>query len=184
MAPVARGYKALLPSIAREGVNNFFANTQDVLSAVNLVLQKRPVDAASDLTRFLVNGTIGVFGIFDVATRLGLERHRESFSQTLGYWNVAPGPYVVWPLLGPSTLRNSVDIPIGYFTAPQNFISNQSVSNSISVIELVHQRASLLGVGEIVDQIALDKYLFVRDAYFQRLDAKSGQEKVPDDASE
>ncbi|MGJ7497998.1 MlaA family lipoprotein [Variovorax sp. RT4R15] len=168
VAPVARGYVKVVPQVVRTGVRNFFANPQDIGSAINLLLQGRPKDALSDVARVVTNSTLGVLGLIDVATPLGLERHGEDFGQTLGRWGAGPGAYIVWPILGPSTVRDTAGIPVEMLLAPQAFVANADARAGLSVLQLTGKRAELLPATEMLDSIALDKYLFVRDAYLQR----------------
>jgi phospholipid-binding lipoprotein MlaA len=168
LKPVAHGYKAITPAFVRGGVSNVFSNVGDVAVGVNNLLQGKARNAASDVGRVLVNSTLGVLGLFDVATPMGLEKHDEDFGQTLGTWGVGPGPYVVIPLMGPSTLRDtlgrSVDGPMGW----SRQVEHVRTRNSVLGLELINVRSNLLGAGETLDQAALDKYQFLRDAYLQR----------------
>jgi len=168
LQPVASGYRRLLPETARIGVTNFFSNLGDPWSAINLVLQGRIKEGLSDLGRFGTNTFVGVLGLFDVATGWGMPRHAEDFGQTLGSWGIGPGAYIVWPLLGPSDLRDSVGLPIDYLASPQSFIADASVRNSMTTLRTINLRANLLQTGQLLDEISLDKYVFVRDAYLQR----------------
>ena len=168
VAPVARAYTRVLPAPVRTGVGNVFSNTKDLWSAVNLGLQGRPVAGASDVLRFGTNTVFGVFGIFDVATPLGLEKHGEDFGQTLGAWGVGPGAYLVLPLLGPSSLRDTAGLPLDAMGTVSLAGSDVALGNTLTALKLADGRARLLPVTEMLDQVALDKYLFVRDAYLQR----------------
>lgn len=168
VAPVARAYTRVLPAPVRTGVGNVFSNTKDLWSAVNLGLQGRPVAGASDVLRFGTNTVFGVFGIFDVATKVGLEKHGEDFGQTLGAWGVGPGAYLVLPLLGPSSVRDAASIPLDAMGTVPLAGSDVALGNTLTVLKLADGRARLLPVTDMLDQVALDKYLFVRDAYLQR----------------
>ena len=161
LAPVARGYARVVPAKVRHSVGNVFSNPLDVGSAINLFLQGRPIDGLSDLARFGVNTTVGVFGIFDPATPWGMPRHGEDFGQTLGRWGVGPGAYVVWPLLGPSALRDSLAMPVDYVTSPRFELA-------ATPLQVTQARSSLLSASSMLDEVALDRYLFVRDFYLQR----------------
>lgn len=161
LAPVARGYARVVSAPVRHGVGNVFANPLDVGSAINLFLQGRPIDGLSDLARFGINSTVGVFGIFDPATPWGMPRHGEDFGQTLGRWGVGPGAYVVWPLLGPSALRDSLAMPVDYVTSPRFELA-------ATPLQITQARSSLLSASSVLDAVALDRYLFVRDFYLQR----------------
>lgn len=168
LRPVATAYRNTVPAPLRAGVGNFFSNIRDLWSAVNLTLQGRPVDGVRDVARFGANTVFGVFGFFDVATGLGLERHGEDFGQTLGRWGFGPGAYIVWPILGPSSVRDSVGLPIELQIAPQTWISTDSLRYSLTATSVINTRANLLGATGLLDDIALDKYVSVRNAYLQR----------------
>jgi phospholipid-binding lipoprotein MlaA len=168
LKPVATVYRDTLPAPLRAGVGNFFGNIRDLWSAVNLTLQGRPIDGARDVARFGANTVFGVFGFFDVATGLGLERHREDFGQTLGRWGFGPGAYIVWPILGPSSVRDSVGLPIELQVAPQTWISTDSLRYSLTATSVISTRAGLLDATRLLDDLALDKYVSVRNAYLQR----------------
>jgi len=168
LKPVAQGYVKVVPGFAREGVNNFFDNLEDVGTSLNNFLQGKPGQGFSDAGRFVVNTVFGVFGLWDVATPLGIEKHYEDFGQTLGVWGVHPGPYLVLPLLGPSTLRYApakVVDPSWYYS---NYVDPQSVYWGLWGLEKVRTRANLLKAESVLDQAALDKYSFIRDAWLQR----------------
>lgn len=168
LKPVATTYKKVVPEFAREGVNNFFDNLEDIGTSLNNILQGKPGQGLSDAGRFLVNSTLGVFGLWDVATPMGLEKHFEDFGQTLGVWGVQSGPYLVLPLLGPSTARDApakiVD-PSWYYS---NYVDPQSVYWGLWTLDKVRTRANLAGAESVVEQAALDKYTFIRDAWLQR----------------
>jgi phospholipid-binding lipoprotein MlaA len=166
--PVAEAYQALTPRPVRVGLTNFFGNVRDLWSAVNLVLQGRVGEATSDMLRFSTNTTLGLFGFLDIASEMGLDRHGEDFGLTLGRWGFSPGPYIVWPLFGPSTVRDSVGLPVDLLAAPDPFITDIGQRNFLSVTRLVNTRANLLKATQVLDDIALDRYNFVRDAYLQR----------------
>ncbi len=166
--PVATGYQNVTPKIMRTGVNNFFGNISDVWSLVNNVLQLKPAESVETLFRVGVNTTIGLLGLIDVASDLKLEKHTEDFGQTLGFWGMPTGPYVVLPLFGPSTLRDSVALPVDAKGNLVNSLNDVALRNSLITLRLVDLRASLLSAGRLLDAAALDKYSFTRDAYLQR----------------
>jgi len=169
MRPVARGYKSITPDPVEQGVRNFFANLGDVRNLVNDVLQLKPTEALDDFGRLVINTTFGVLGVFDVATDAGIERNDEDFGQTLGYWGVPDGPYVVIPFLGPSSLRDAPSLYVDYRTSPQTYaVDDQALSNSLWALNFVSRRAELLGVSEVLDDVAYDRYQSLRDAWFQR----------------
>ena len=168
LKPVARVYLEGMPDFVQEGVGNFFGNLQDIGTGLNNLLQGKFADGTKDLGRFAVNSVVGIGGLWDVATPMGLEKHDEDFGQTLGWWGVPPGPYFVIPLLGPSTLRDAparwVDPSYGY----NRQISDIAVRNSLYGLDVVQTRAGLFKAERVLDEAALDKYSFTRDAWLQR----------------
>ncbi len=166
--PVAEGYRAVLPAFVRTGVSNVFANINDVLIALNNLLQGKFVNAISDVGRVVVNTTVGIAGFFDVATHFGLEKHNEDFGQTLGYWGVGDGPYLVLPIIGPSNLRDAVARVVDFKTDPITYVRSMSLRNSLWGTRALSQRAELLDTSKILETAALDPYEFLRDAYLQR----------------
>ena len=168
MKPVATVYKEVLPRPVRTGVGNFFGNLGDVWSFVNNVLQAKPEGALHSFWRVVVNTTIGIGGLFDPATEMHLERHRKDFGQTLGWWGVPSGPYVVLPILGSSTLRDTAGLPVDSYGRPQGHIFDVRTRNSLAVLQAVDTRARLLELGNMLEAAALDSYTFRRDAYLQK----------------
>lgn len=168
LRPVATTYRDVVPEPVRTGVTNVFAHIGDVWSAVNNMLQGKPGNGLRDVMRFGTNTLFGLFGIFDVAAEAGLERQGEDFGQTLGVWGVGAGPYIVWPVLGPSSLRESVALPLELQVSPTLYTDDRGTQVGISVLQVVNTRANLLGATRMLDDIALDKYSFVRDGYLQR----------------
>jgi phospholipid-binding lipoprotein MlaA len=168
LAPVARGYQAVVPELARQGVSNFFGNFGDGWSAINQLLQGKGEAAATMTMRVATNTLFGIGGLFDVAGDLGMERQSEDFGQTLGWWGMPAGPYVVWPLFGPSTVRDSLGRPLDMAWSPSAAVNDSTAGVSLSVLSLVDTRANLLSATRVLDDIALDKYSFVRDAYVAR----------------
>jgi len=168
LKPVATAYSNVVPQLVRQGVDNVFGNAADAWSAVNNVLQGKFEPGVRNVFRVVTNSVFGVLGIFDPATDLGLERAPEDFGQTLGHWGVGPGAYVVWPLLGPSTVRESFALPLDRAASPALLINDGTAVWGITVLQVVNTRANLLGASRLLDDIALDKYTFVRDAYLQR----------------
>lgn len=168
LKPVAQGYSDYVPQPVRDCVGNVFSNFYDVPNALNNLLQGKPVEAVSDICRVVINSTVGLFGCFDVASRMGLQRSDEDFGQTLGRWGSGPGPYFVWPFLGPSTVRDSVGRVVGFYTDPVDYLRPVRLRNSALGTRLVDTRASLLPAERLVEGAALDKYQFIRDAYLQR----------------
>ena len=168
LKPIAQGYRAVLPQVVRTGVGNFFSNLDDVTVIVNGVLQLKIPQATSDLGRFLINSTIGLLGLFDVATELGLEKHNEDFGQTLGYWGIGSGPYLVLPLFGPSSFRDAIGRFADFYTDVVWQINDMRWRNALYGTRVVNNRSRLLDTEEVLKIAAIDEYSFVRDAYLQR----------------
>jgi phospholipid-binding lipoprotein MlaA len=175
--PVAQGYSWAVPKPARDCVGNFFANIGEVTSIVNSMLQAKPSDALVDFGRLAVNSTIGLGGCFDVATKIGWERRKQDFGATMGRWGVPTGPYVVLPLLGPSSVRDAIGEVPDYFLDPVVYIKNRPTYYSIYVVRFVDKRAQLLDTGALIQGAALDPYAFLRDGYLQRRRAKDQEGK-------
>jgi phospholipid-binding lipoprotein MlaA len=168
LKPVAEGYVKVVPAPAREGVSNFFGNLEDIGTSLNNLLQGKVGQGASDAGRFLVNTTLGVLGLWDVATPMGLEKHYEDFGQTLGWWGVQPGPYLVLPLLGPSTLRDAparAADPSWYYG---DYVNPEGLWWGLRGLDIVRTRADLLKAESVLQEAALDRYTFVREAWWQR----------------
>jgi phospholipid-binding lipoprotein MlaA len=174
LKPAATAYKAAVPTPVRTGVSNFFANLGDPWSGVNLMLQGRVKDGLSDFARFGTNTTVGLFGVLDVATGWGMPRHGEGFSDTLAAWGVGGGAYLVLPLMGPSDLRGAAAFPVNSLASPTGQVNDVGARNTMTVLSMVDKRASLLDATRMIDEVALDKYLFVRDAYLQRRAQREG----------
>lgn len=168
LKPVAQVYAQDMPPFAQEGVSNFFENLKDLGTGLNNLLQGKLPEGASDLARFGVNSVFGIAGLWDVATPMGLEKHNEDFGQTLGAWGVPPGPYFVIPFLGPSTLRDAPARYVDPSFAYNRGIDEVALRNSLFGLDVVRTRAGLLKAERIVDEAALDKYSFTRDAWLQR----------------
>ncbi len=168
LQPVARGYVNVTPEPVRIGVRNFFNNLRDVWSTVNLFLQGRFGEGATAIMRVSMNTTFGLAGLIDIATPMRLERPNEDLGQTLGVWGVGPGAYIVWPFLGPSTARDSFDIPPTFAFGGSMLADGWKAEMAVTGLNLVSVRAELLSAGSLVNDIALDKYAFMRDAYLQR----------------
>lgn len=166
--PVATGYRAVTPNWLRKGVGNFFNNLEDVWSAVNNGLQGRGQEFSDSVGRVMVNSTIGLLGVFDVASDLNIERHTADFGLTLGRWGVAPGPYVVLPFFGPRTLREVAGLPVDTRGMPVYNIGDQETRTLLPIVDVIDLRAKYLNAGDVLEGAALDAYSFRRDAYFQR----------------
>lgn len=163
--PVARGYKAVMPNVGRIMVSNFFSNLDDVVVTANDLLQFKLVQGFSDGMRFVVNSTLGVFGLIDVASTGVLKKHDEDFGQTLGKWGVGNGPYLVLPILGPSTLRDSVGLYIDGYPSPIYQLKDMRTRNQAYMARGINRRAQLLDQEKILDEAMIDPYQFMRDAY-------------------
>jgi len=168
MRPLAKGYDRAVPLPVKAGVGNFFGNAGDLWTGANNALQGKAADAGVDLARLLVNSTLGIFGLFDVASELGLEKHEEDFGQTLAVWGVGDGGYLFWPMIGSRTLRDTAGFAVDTFADPLGQIDAIPVRNSLRGVRIVDIRASLLPADKVVDEAALDKYAYIRDAYLQR----------------
>ncbi len=166
--PAAEGYIRIVPEFGRTGVNNFFGNLNDLNTGVNNLLQGKVAQGASDLGRVAVNSVVGIFGLWDVASPMGLEKHNEDFGQTLGWWGVPSGPYLVVPLFGPSTVRDFPARFVDTSYAVYHQVDNTAVQNSFFVTDLVRSRANLRQSEKVLDEAALDRYSFIRDAWVQR----------------
>ncbi len=168
LKPIAELY-AKLPDAVRDCLSNAFFNLRGPSTAINNTLQGKPAEGLSDLGRFVVNTTVGVVGCFDVATKMGLESHREDFGQTLGVWGFGPGPYLVIPFFGPSSVRDAVGIyGVEPFLDLNFYIDYPTVEYTILGLRIVNERAELLPADKIINEAALDKYSFIRDGYLQR----------------
>ena len=170
LKPAATVYKAVLPGFVREAVGNFFANLAEPWVAVNAALQFKGAAALETALRFGVNTFFGFGGVIDVAGGMGIERRNEDFGQTLGFWGANPGPYVVWPFFGPSNFRDSIGLVVDFQGDPLNRDPNVLTTerDTLSIIRLLDFRANLLKAGNLLDEVALDKYTFTRDVYLQR----------------
>ena len=168
LTPIAEGYRAVVPQFVRSSVSNFFANVNDVVVMLNNLLQGKFTAAYSDFGRIAINTTFGVGGLFDVASEAGIEKHDEDFGQTLGYWGVDDGPFIMLPLFGPSSGRDAVGRFVDYKTDPLTYIDPNRVQNIIWGTRIVHRRSELLDATTVLQTAALDPYEFVRDAYLQR----------------
>jgi len=169
LKPVVSGYRFVLPEFIREGVYNFFSNYNDIYTALNNLLQGKPDYAFNDLMRVVVNTTMGLGGLIDLATPGGLEKHKEDFGQTFGVWGVPSGPYVVLPFFVPSSVRDTfgtvADLETDYLF---KYIPDVGLRNSLTGLRVVNARNTYYEAGDLLDGAAIDKYSFLRDAYIQR----------------
>jgi phospholipid-binding lipoprotein MlaA len=168
MRPLAKGYRYVTPEPVNRGITNFFDNIEDVTSFVNNILQFKMSRAGSDLGRIFMNSTVGILGFFDVATNAGLPSYKEDFGQTLGYWGVPRGAYFMLPILGPSTLRDTVGVGGDLVTDPLFSIPTGRIYWGIVTLRAVDYRSDRLEAGDILKDAALDPYVFLRDAYLQQ----------------
>jgi phospholipid-binding lipoprotein MlaA len=178
LKPVAKGYQRITPQFLDDGVSNVFNNLGEVPSFVNHVLQWRLPQAGEDGGRFVVNTTLGLVGVFDVASKMGIEQQSTDLGITLGRWGVHPGPYLVLPFLGPSSLRDGVGRGGDYFLAPVNYLQNDTVRWSLTGTEAVDTRADLLSVEKLITG---DRYVFMRNVYLKRRDFQLRGEVPPAD---
>lgn len=166
--PLAQAYQAVFPAVVRTGISNVFSNINDIVVALNNLLQGKIGPAFSDISRVMINTTVGILGIMDVATDLGIEKNDEDFGQTLGYWGIGDGPYLVLPFLGPRNLRDTVGLIVDWETDPTSYIDPNRDRNAVQGFRLVTRRAELLNASKVLEVAAIDEYEFLRDAYLQR----------------
>jgi phospholipid-binding lipoprotein MlaA len=186
LRPAARLYRNVTPSGLRDGVRNFFSNLDDLYIGANNLLQGKVEQAMSDLMRVAVNTTLGLFGVIDWASDMGLEKHNEDFGQTLGSWGVGDGMYLVLPLLGPSTLRDTAALPVDWAGDPLYGHTPVDERNALTATRVVGRRADLLGASRTLEEAALDRYVFLREAYLQQrrsqiYDGRPPRERPPAD---
>ena len=169
LKPVSKGYQFVTPDFAEEGISNFFDNLNEPWNILNNLLQGKPKDAGSDSLRLLVNTTVGLFGFIDIGSRIGLDKHDEDLGQTLGAWGVESGPYLVLPLMGPSTVRDGLArIPTSYVSVKEE-VDHDRTRYSLYALDVISTRADLLDKESI---IAGDRYTFIRDAFLQNREFK------------
>lgn len=166
--PVATGYKKVVHQEIRTRVGNFFSNIQDLMIGVNNFLQGKFEQGVNDWARFAFNSTFGLLGIHDVASDMGLEKHNEDFGQTFGRWGVGPGPYLMLPFLSSSSVRDGIGTAFDYTVSPASEIRPINLRNTLYGLYLVNTRADLLDASRLLEEAALDRYVFQRDAYLQR----------------
>lgn len=168
--PTAYFYKNYVPKPARRGIGNFFSNFEEITTVANDVLQGKPKWAAHDFARLCINSTIGLFGIFDVAGEMGLDRRKEDFGQTLYVWGWKDSAYLILPLLGPSTIRDGIGLGVDWGLSIWPWITKRDARLGLLALNLTHKRSEILHTETILDTIALDQYVLLRDAYLQRRD--------------
>lgn len=166
--PLAKGYQKIIPKGPRLCASNIFSNLNEPYTAVNNLLQGKPKAMLQDIGRLLLNSTLGIGGCIDVASQWGIPKHQEDFGQTLAVWGVPSGPYVVLPVLGPSTVRDALSRPVDFLANPIGYVSHVPLRNSLQGYKMLDTRTNLLEVTDVVDQSALDPYVMTRDAWLQR----------------
>ena len=183
LKPIAETYRDVLPKLVRTGVANFFNNIADFWTSANLMLQIKPRQSLEMGMRALVNTTLGLGGIMDFSDEIGLERFTvEDFGQTLGYWGLHSGPYLVLPLLGPSTLRDTAGLALDFKDSGVGYVWHGAQQRNIATaVQLINTREQLLGASNFLDEIALDKYVLLRDAYLSRRKSLIYDGEPPDD---
>ena len=172
LKPAAIAYRNVLPQFVQTGVGNFFGNLADVWTSINNLLQGKVDRGLTDILRVAVNSTLGFGGLLDIGSEAGLQKHKVDFGQTLGVWGVKSGPYVVLPLLGPSTLRDSLALPVDLAGNPVTYAESSRVRIAASLVRAVDLRASVLDASSLIEDAAIDRYEFIRDAYLQRRESK------------
>jgi phospholipid-binding lipoprotein MlaA len=184
LKPLAKGYVYVTPQPVRDSVTNFFGNIGDIYTAANNLVQLKIADGVSDIMRVVMNSIFGVAGLFDVASVAGLPKHTQDFGLTLGHYGVPAGPYVVLPLLGPSTVRDTAGTVVDYFGSVTSYVDPAWFRTTLLGVQLINTRANLLGAGDVLSGAALDKYSFVRNAYLQRRQYLIGGDNSASDSSE
>lgn len=162
--PLAKGYQAVTPQAVDDAITRFFSNLSSPVTLVNQLLQGKPAAAAATTSRLIFNSTVGVGGLFDVAAKMGVKREKEDFGQTLAVWGVKPGPYLVLPLLGPSTVRDTAG-RVGDIASDPRFHMNDDFAMTLGFVDVVDVRADLLSVEKVIEG---DRYNFIRDYYLQQ----------------
>lgn len=182
LKPAATVYDKVLPSFAKTGIGNFFGNIGDVWTAINNLLQGDVERSASDVTRVALNSTFGLLGLIDIASEANITKHNEDFGQTIGVWGGEPGPYIVLPFIGPSTIRDTIALPVDYLGYAWNHKNPKHVRNIGSAVKVLNDRAAALDALNLLEEAALDKYTFVRAAYLQKRqnDINNGRPSGPE----
>jgi phospholipid-binding lipoprotein MlaA len=182
--PVATVYGKVTPRWMRKGVGNFFGNLGDVWSLVNNAATLKGQATSDSVGRVMINSTIGLLGLLDVASEMDIEKHPADFGLTLGRWGISPGPYVVLPILGPYTLREVVALPLDYQGNLANHVADQRTRDGLTVLNAIDVRESYLKAGDVIDAAALDAYSFTRDSYFQRQRYRQYDGEAPESPEE
>ncbi|MDH5435972.1 MAG: VacJ family lipoprotein [Gammaproteobacteria bacterium] len=184
LKPIAIGYNAAMPDIANKGVTNFFSNIDDVVVMLNDLFQFKFAEAGRDASRIGINSTLGILGFIDVASMWDIHKRDEDFGQTLGYWGLNTGPYLVLPILGPSDIRDLSGRIVDSFIDPVSYVRPIDSRNGLIILEAVDIRADLLSASKVFDEAALDPYLFMRDAYLQRRESQVYDGEPPLESSD
>ncbi|MCK5639153.1 MAG: VacJ family lipoprotein [Gammaproteobacteria bacterium] len=184
LKPVAKGYGKVIPSPVKKGIRNIFSHLGDVLVLANDLLQLKIGQASSDFSRLFVNSTVGLFGLIDVASSWDIPKHNEDFGQTLGHWGFGSGPYLVLPILGPTTFRDGIGLVPEYKIDPVLDIKDSTPRYGAVVLRGVDTRAKLLKASRVLEDAALDPYVFLRDAYLQRRQSLVYDGNPPEEAFE
>lgn len=177
--PTAQAYRAVVPKAVRTIITNVFSNIHEVFNIANNLLQGKPVETVESFMRFSINSVFGLGGMVDIASKMGLQAHKQDFGLTLGTWGIPSGPYLVLPFLGPSTLRDSAEVGIFFIADPVTLYPDVPVRNTANAIRFVNVRTNLLNTENLLEQAALDKYSFIRDAYLQRREYLLKGEEAP-----
>ncbi len=180
LKPIAKGYKYVTPDPVEVGISNFFSNLGEIGTITNDLLQLKFAQAGRDTMRFFLNSTLGIFGIFDVATPLGLSKNKEDFGQTLGFWGVPDGPYLVLPFLGPSSFRDGPSMLVDYELSPVEQLHHEE-RQVLQTLDIVDTRARLLRATKILDTAAKDKYIFIRESYLQKRESQVNDGNVKEE---
>ena len=180
LKPIAKGNKYVTPDPVEVGISNFFSNLGEIGTITNDLLQLKFAQAGRDTMRFFLNSTLGIFGIFDVATPLGLSKNKEDFGQTLGFWGVPDGPYLVLPFLGPSSFRDGPSMIVDYELSPVEQLHHEE-RQVLQTLDIVDTRARLLRATKILDTAAKDKYIFIRESYLQKRESQVNDGNVKEE---
>jgi phospholipid-binding lipoprotein MlaA len=179
LKPAATVYKAVVPGFVQTGIGNFYGNLADVWNAVNNLLQGKGEAGMSDVMRVALNSTLGLGGLLDIASEAGMRKHNEDFGQTLGHWGVKSGPYLMLPILGPSTVRDTATLPVDIAADPWGYKEPATVRNIGGVVRVIDQRAAVLDASNLMEEAALDRYEFVRDSFLQRRESRINDGEGP-----
>lgn len=184
--PITGIYRAITPNFLDKGISNFFSNLSEISTVANDLLQFKLGQAVKDSARFIVNSTMGLLGIFDIASKMDLPKNKEDFGQTLAHWGVGSGPYLMLPFFGPTTLRDVTRFPVdGFLLNPVAYLENDSLRMGLFGLNFVDIKSDLLSATDLVGEVSIDEYEFIKNAYFQQRemlinDGQSELEEFPD----